>query len=310
MSKFDEIKRTLGGNVSDSFGTGAPVSPLPPGMDVGDARRMPARLMGVAKAKDAAVIPTDRIQPDPDQPREDFDAESLDRLAASLRTRGQLQPIRVRWDEGRGAYVIVSGERRWRAAVQAGLPSLTCMVHDAPLNAAELLAVQLVENALREDLKPVEQAKAYRKLMELHGWSGNQLAKELSIDQSGVSRAMSLLDLPEPVQARIDAGELGVRVAADISRLEDPAEQLALAERAASGELTREQVQATVKARKLGKAKAEPPAKVEFKFDDGGKLTVTLPPGMAGMAAVVEMLQRGLKKARAELKQVGPSQAA
>jgi hypothetical protein len=92
MSKFDEIKRTLGGNVSDSFGTGAPVSPLPPGMDVGDARRMPARLLGVAKAKDAAVIPTDRIQPDPAQPREDFEAESLARLAASLRDSQGTRP--------------------------------------------------------------------------------------------------------------------------------------------------------------------------------------------------------------------------
>src|SRR5262245_29009071 len=159
MGKFDEITRTLGGNVRDSFGTGAPVAPLPPGLDVGDARRMPARLAGLAKARDAAVIPIDKIQRDDDQPREDFDDAGLDRLAESLKARGQLQPIRVRWDEGSGAYVIIAGERRWRAAVRAGLPALTCMVHEASLDPAELLAIQLVENCLREDLRPVEQAR-------------------------------------------------------------------------------------------------------------------------------------------------------
>jgi ParB family chromosome partitioning protein len=310
MSKLDEFKRTLGGHVSDSFGTGAPVAPLPPGMDVADARRMPARLAGLSKAKDAAVIHVDRIQADPDQPREEFDPESIDRLAESLKTRGQLQPIRVRWDEGRGAYVIIAGERRWRAAVRAGLPTLTCMIQETPLDAAGLLAAQLVENALREDLKPVQQAKAYRRLMDLHGWSGSQLARELCIDQSGVSRALALLDLPEPLQVQVDAGAIGARVAADISRLEDSTEQVALAEQAAAGNLTREQVQAAVKARRAGKVKTEPGGRREFKYPDGAKVTVTLPPGFAGDAAFLEMVQRVVKELRATLKQSGPGQAA
>ena len=92
----------------------------------------PDRLQGVARSKNAAEIPVDRIGPDPDQPREEFDAEALGRLAESLKTRGQLQPIRVRWDEEQGAYVIVCGERRWRAAELAGLPTMSCVIVDGP----------------------------------------------------------------------------------------------------------------------------------------------------------------------------------
>ena len=87
------------------------------------------------------MIPIEKIQSDPDQPREEFESEALDRLAESLKVRGQLQPIRVRWDEGRGVYVIIIGERRWRAAVQAGLPTMSCVVHDGSVDPGELLAL-------------------------------------------------------------------------------------------------------------------------------------------------------------------------
>jgi ParB family chromosome partitioning protein len=311
MGKFDEIRRVSGGAIGESFGAGRAAGATPPGLDLARSVTVPARLQGTVKAKDALVIPVDKLQRDDDQPREDFDDAALDRLAESLKARGQLQPIRVRWDEGRGAYVIIAGERRWRAAVRAGLPTLTCMVHEGPLAPEELLAIQLVENALREDLKPVEQARAYRRLMEAHGWSGNQLARELAVAPSSVSRALALLDLPSDVQRRVDAGELPARAAAEIGRLADPAEQVALAERAVAEGLTRDQVMETVKARRVGKAAATPGGKREIKFDDGARIVVTLPPGSnADTAAFAEMLRRGLKKLQAELKQAGPGHAA
>jgi len=254
----------------------------------------------VTKVRDALLIPTDKIQRDDDQPREEFDEAALERLAESLRTRGQLQPIRVRWDEGRGAYLLVLGERRWRAATMAGIATMSCIVHDGPVESPELLALQLVENALREDLKPVEQAKAYRRLMDAHGWSGNQLARELSVDQAAVSRTLALLSLPATVQAQVEAGELAPRTAYEISKLPDPDAQVELADQAVASGITRDQVQATVKARKLGKAKAEPGAKREYKYPDGAKVTVTLPPGMAGTAAYLEMLRRAVKDTQAE----------
>src|SRR5689334_1171017 len=85
----------------------------------------PAQHQGVARNKDAAIIPTDKIGPDPTQPREEFDPDELAQLAESLRTRGQLQAITVYWEEGRQLYIIVCGERRWRAAKLAGITTMT-----------------------------------------------------------------------------------------------------------------------------------------------------------------------------------------
>jgi ParB family chromosome partitioning protein len=305
MSKLDELMKHQE-NMDASLGVGYATGNTPPGMSLDHAQRVPARLQGVAKSKNAIEVPVDKIQPDPDQPREEFEAEALERLAESLKAKGQLQPIRVRWDEGRGGYVIIMGERRWRAAVMARLPVMTCVVHEGALEPGEQLALQLVENALREDLRPVEQAKAYRKLMDMHNWSGNRLAKELAIDQAAVSRALALLDLPAAVQAKVDSGELATRTAYEIGKLDDAAEQLALAERAAAREISRDQVQATVKARKIGKpaSAATPSPRREIRFDDGAKIVVTLPPGASGTEAIIEMLRRGIKKLQAELKAV------
>ena len=138
----------------------------------------------------------EKIAPDPDQPREEFDEEALGRLAESLRTRGQLQPIRVRWDEGSEQYMIVVGERRWRAARMAGIALAGAVVVEGPIPPADLLAIQLVENCLREDLKPIEQARAFKALMEQNGWSARQVARELSIDHTGVARALAPADAP------------------------------------------------------------------------------------------------------------------
>src|SRR3954449_977328 len=141
MGKLDELRRTAGANVKDSTGADR-------GQAVPAASGPPARWKGVERTRDAALIPVAMIVRDEGQPRTEFDPEELGRLADSLRNRGQLQPIRVRWDEGRGAYVILMGERRWRAAQLAGLDRLACVIHEGELGADERLALQLVENCL------------------------------------------------------------------------------------------------------------------------------------------------------------------
>jgi ParB family chromosome partitioning protein len=299
MGKRDELIKTHGANISDSFGTGHAADGLPPGMSLAQAQRVPARDQGVARSKHTVEIPVDRIQQDPDQPREDFDAEALERLAESLRAKGQLQPIRVRWDEGREKYIIIIGERRWRAASRAGLDTLSCVVHQGPVESGELLALQLVENAVREDLKPIEQAKAYRRLQELYGWSGNQLARELSVPQPAVVHALSLLKLPDDVQTKVEAGELASRTAYEISKLDDTAEQMALAEQVVAEKMTGEQVAATVKAKKAGNAIPAGAARREYKRDNGIKVVIT---GAAGPAAVLAALKWAVKKAQDDLK--------
>jgi ParB family chromosome partitioning protein len=265
MGKLDDLKKS--GQIGASFGAGVAHGGAPPGMDLG--RAMPARLQGVVKDKDAAVIPVDRIVRDEAQPREEFDRAALERLAESLKTRGQLQPIRVRWEEGRGVYVVIMGERRWRAAGMAGLATLRCVVQETPETAEELLALQLVENALREDLKPIEQARAYRRLMDAHGWSGVRVARELAVDPSVVSRALSLLELPEAVQTQVDAGALAVRSAAEIARIEDPATQERVARTAVAEGLKRDEVAELVQAVKARRpAPMARPSPVAFDLGD------------------------------------------
>lgn len=238
MSKLDELRRLAGANVDDSMG----VNRVPkPGETASSSGSAPARWQGVSKSRNAAEVPTDKIQPDPDQPREHFDEEGIERLAESIQARGLLQPIRVRWDEGRGVYVIICGERRWRAAVRAGLPTLSCVVMEGAIDQAELLALQLIENALREDLRPVEQAKAFRALMDGRGWTARQVARELHYPQSTLVKILELLELPEAVQDRVERGELPVTTAYELRKIEDPAEQVTIAERIAAEDLTREE---------------------------------------------------------------------
>lgn len=268
MSKREELLRSGGSNILSSMGAGQSQE-LPAGLDPAAALRRPAHLEGLTREKAAARIAVDRIVRDPDQPREEFDEEALQRLADSLRTRGQLQPILVRWDEGRGVYVILVGERRWRAAQRAGLAELSCIVVDGELPADERLMIQLVENALREDLRPVEQARAYKALMEARGWSGNQLAKELHIAQSSVVRALALLELPAPVQAQVEQGALAATVAAELTKLPEPAMQAEVAQAIVDQGLTRSEVAEVVKAVRARRPAQTRPDPVEVDLGDG-----------------------------------------
>ena len=238
MSKLDELMRASRGIASESMGrpqasavmnrASAPIAAL-----------TPDRLQGIARSKNAAEIPLDKIDRDPDQPREEFEPGALARLAESIRVRGQLQPIRVRWDEERSLYIIVCGERRWRAARMAGATTMSCVIMDGPISSAELLSLQLVENLVREDLKPIEQAKAFRAAMDLNGWSTHDVARELAVDQSSVVRALKLLDLPVVVQEQVEQGTLSPATAYEVSKLEDPDEQSALADRVVAEGLSR-----------------------------------------------------------------------
>jgi ParB family chromosome partitioning protein len=219
----------------ESVGAGAPAfvgMPAPSGVDA-------ERLKGVASLKRAFLIPVDRIVADPEQPRREFDPESLRDLAESLKNRGQLQPVRVRWDEPSGNWVLISGERRWRAAVQAGLPSLQAVEAKSAMSPDQILEDQLVENCLREDLKPIEQARAFKTLMDVRRWSHRQLAEQIHIAPSAVTQALALLRLPDTVQESVEAGALAPSAAYELSKVEDPEEQAKLATHVVAAGLSR-----------------------------------------------------------------------
>jgi ParB family transcriptional regulator, chromosome partitioning protein len=223
MGKLDDLKRTGMANAFESMGAFAP-APAVGVMPTASASKHD----GVTRAKNVCVIPLDKIARDPNQPREEFDPDALRRLADSLKERGQLQPIGVRWDEALGVYVIVFGERRWRAAGMAGIPTVNALVMEGAISPEELIVVQLVENAVREDLRPIEQARAYRKLMDAKGCSARQIARELAVDQARVVRALALLELPETVQAQVEQGAIPPTTAYEISKAEpDRQEELA-----------------------------------------------------------------------------------
>jgi ParB family chromosome partitioning protein len=237
MSKRDELMKGLP-NVRESMGDFNRVVRGAPGVGPGP---LPAHLIGVVRSKDVSQIAIDRIDRDPAQPREEFDPEGLEHLAQSLRQRGLLQPIRVRWDAAQERYVIICGERRWRAAKIAGFESLACVIVEGDLTNQERLAIQLVENALREDLKPIEQAQAYKSLMEAQGWSVRQLAAELSIHHGQVVRAISLLDLPKIIQDQVEQGNLAPATAYEITKVGDEHVKEALAARVVQHGLSREE---------------------------------------------------------------------
>lgn len=210
----------------------------------------PDPFQGRRQLREAAQIRVERIEADPNQPRKEFDADSLARLAESLKTRGQLQPIRVRWDEGRGVYVVVLGERRLRAAGLAGLDTVAAVVVSGNPSPEELLEDQLVENALREDLRPVEQARAYQSLMARLGLTQRQLADRLQVSQGAIAQALALLALPATIQAQVDMGELAPTVAYEVAKLPTPEIQAELADRILAEGLTRSDVVEEVRAAK------------------------------------------------------------
>ena len=151
-------------------------------------------------------IPVDLVDPNPSQPRRRFAAEELEELAASIRQHGVLQPLLVSELEP-GRYVLVAGERRWRAARLAGLKAVPAVIRER-LDRDSLLELALVENLQRRDLTPLEEARAYEQLRSGLGLSQAEIAGRVGIDRSTVANALRLLKLPREVQELVEAGEL------------------------------------------------------------------------------------------------------
>jgi ParB family chromosome partitioning protein len=181
-----------------------------------------------ADAPGAATVelPIDSITPNPQQPRKDFDDKALRELSASLRQSGVLQPVVVR-RVGDG-YQLIVGERRWRAAKLAGITRIPAVIREA--SDAQSLELALVENLLREDLNPMEEAEAYQRLLAEFGWTQEELAQRVARDRSSVANCLRLLKLPELIQADLRAGRLTMGHARALLPLDSPAEQLRLRE--------------------------------------------------------------------------------
>jgi ParB family transcriptional regulator, chromosome partitioning protein len=169
-------------------------------------------------------VPLEEISPNPNQPRRALDPSSLEELAASIKASGVLQPVIVR-KTPRG-YELIAGERRWRAARQAGLERIPVIVREA--TDGESLELALVENLLREDLNPVEEAEAYTKLLAQFGWTQEELSQRIGKDRSSIANSLRLLRLPDIILEDLRAGRLTMGHARALLALTLASEQLKL----------------------------------------------------------------------------------
>ncbi len=161
--------------------------------------------MGGAPESELAQLPVDAIHPNPRQPRRRHDSEAALGLADSVRVQGVIQPVVVR-PRRTGGWELIAGERRWRAAKEAGLAAMPALVRDADDRDSLLLA--LVENVAREQLSPPEEARAYALLMDEFGLSLGEVSERVGKSKPAVSNRMRLLELPDDVLAMVERGEL------------------------------------------------------------------------------------------------------
>ena len=201
------------------------------------------------------TLPLREIEPDPDQPRKTFDDETLAELSASIAEHGLLQPIAVR-PKPSGGYLIVAGERRWRASRMAGLTEVPVIVKDVTDEQAMELA--LVENLQREDLDPVEEAAGIRELMTRCDLTQEQAARKLGKSRSALANSLRLLSLPETVLELLKSGFITIGHAKVVLGLPTPELQEEAAQMIADNQLNVRQAEALCK--KLAKPAKEPVA--------------------------------------------------
>ena len=202
-----------------------------------------------------STLPLGEIEPDKNQPRKEFDEAGLAELAGSIARHGLLQPIAVR-ATAEGAYRIIAGERRWRAARMAGLSEVPVVVKD--VGEAEAMELALVENLQREDLDPVEEAMGYRQLMDKCGLTQEQAAEKVGKSRSAVANSLRLLNLPAEVLALVREGKLSAGHAKAILGLADGDRQAQAAKTAVEAGLNVRQTEALCRKLARGPAKPKP----------------------------------------------------
>jgi ParB family transcriptional regulator, chromosome partitioning protein len=244
-------------------------------------------------------IGIDEVMPDPGQPRKSFPPEEIDRMAVSIDRRGLLLPIRVRRDDERKSWLIVNGECRWRAARQAGLKTVPCLAVMGEMSEADILTDQIIENTVRNSLRPLELARSLCKLKALKGWNSSKLAAETGITGAGVTRAEGILeDLPPEVQAMVDDGRVPESTAYEISRLPDDESKLALAHAVVARKLNRDAVAQIVRDG-VGTRKSTPKgSRLAMRPGDGMSVSITAcqPLTWDGLFAALDRIRKEGKK--------------
>ena len=196
-----------------------------------------------AATERALDVDIDLLRPNRAQPRTVMDEARIEELARSIKSNGVIQPIVVRKAES--GFEIIAGERRWRASQRAGLLKVPVVVRDVPDD--RLLAVALIENIQREDLNPIEEAQAYRRLVDEHHLTQDQIAESVGKDRSSVANTMRLLKLPHEIRENVSAGALSMGHARALLALDDESAQLRIGREVVSRNLSVRETEAMVK---------------------------------------------------------------
>lgn len=196
-------------------------------------------------------IPVNRIDRDPDQPRKFFDAAALEQLATSMKTTGQLQPIRVKYRKTDRRYTLIAGERRWRAACDGGIAELDAVVvHDA----GDSFLASVVENTARADMTPMEEARAFYRLADEYGMTVEEIEAACGKTAAYVQWRLDLLDLTAPAQQALEEGHLPVGLAWYLSKVSLGSQQQAFKKWVRGEFKTPRDAEAWVKARRHAEA--------------------------------------------------------
>jgi ParB family transcriptional regulator, chromosome partitioning protein len=206
-----------------------------------EERELPPAIVSLLSADDShrsvgvRVIPVDRIEPNPEQPRLSFDEVTLVELANSIREHGVLQPILVR-PVGPNRYQLIAGERRWRASIGAGLTTIPALVENIDDDTA--LEISIIENLQREDLSPLDEATMYDRMIREHGYSVRRLAQKLGKDKGYVENRLRLADAPPEIRELVSLRKDTLSHAYELLKVDDPKKRRRLAEQVGRGELS------------------------------------------------------------------------
>jgi ParB family chromosome partitioning protein len=240
------------------------------------------------------LLPIDQIVEDPDQPRRGYDEEQLHGLAESIRRYGVLNPITVRPLPDGQTYQIVTGERRWRAAMLAGLSEIPCIIKS--IDPETVTLEQLTENLQREDLAPIDKARALKLLKERYRLSNRDMAQMLGLSERTIALWLGLLELPEEISEQViatsgrpPAGSITVSHTRSLMELEDPELQARVATKIREEELTSEETAALVRTLR------EEPERAEEILEQPIEQVIHKTPPLTGPALQVRQFRRYLE---------------
>ena len=241
-----------------------PKAPIVDEEDVEQVKKKVSRSSKTKKkeeTKKELTLPIDKIEPNPDQPRNQFDEDTLQELADSIKQYGMLQPILVTPKDD--FYEIIAGERRWRAARLIGIKELPCIVRE--LTDEENMLLAIIENMQREDLNPIEEAEGISQMMEAYGLTQEQVSKSLGKSRPYIANSLRLLKIADKVKQYVINGDLSSGHARALAAIADEAHQIALADIAVKQGLSVREIE---KLAKQNKDSAKPKPRVKSKNAD------------------------------------------